>query len=368
MSTVFTEFGKLKQVIVGRELEMENRKLDMTFKLFYKSNLQNIHYTDYNEYSINSTLIKERNEDLDNLAKVLENLGIIVYRPEKVNKVIKIKTPTIDTILSSSSNVRDLVFTYGDLILETPPIIMGRIYENWNLRKIFLEQSFKFNKIWIRSPEPELTEDKIDTLDWDYERIYNKEDYKKYDIAIDGAQYIKIGEDILCNYSLHNHYLGKIYIERIIKRFYPKTKIHYTKAMIDNHLDGNILPLNYGTFLVNDAALPKDIKEYLPEKFKDWKIIKCNSYKHIEKNYDCYDTPFLKLCSYRGMDMNVLSIDENTVIVNQDATEVIKKLKENNFKVIPIQLRHCELFGGGIHCSTLDLERIDNEYSKKMDD
>jgi glycine amidinotransferase len=65
------------------------------------------------------------------------------------------------------------------------------------------------------------------------------------------------------------------------------------------------------------------------------------------------------------MDMNVLSVDENTVLVNDDAHQTIHVLEQNGFTVVPVKLRHCELFGGGIHCSTLDTIRKDEfiDYS-----
>ena len=53
--------------------------------------------------------------------------------------------------------------------------------------------------------------------------------------------------------------------------------------------------------------------------------------------------------------MNVLNIDE--IIVNEDSINVIEQLNKLKFNVIPIKFRHSELFAGGIHCSTLDLER-----------
>jgi hypothetical protein len=34
-----TSFGNLKEVIVGRELEIPRRMIDMTFKHFFKENL-----------------------------------------------------------------------------------------------------------------------------------------------------------------------------------------------------------------------------------------------------------------------------------------------------------------------------------------
>lgn len=60
------------------------------------------------------------------------------------------------------------------------------------------------------------------------------------------------------------------------------------------------------------------------------------------------------------MDVNVLSVDECTVLVNKLATGVAKKLEARGFNVVLVELEACELFGGGLHCSTLDLNREDS--------
>jgi glycine amidinotransferase len=67
----------------------------------------------------------------------------------------------------------------------------------------------------------------------------------------------------------------------------------------------------------------------------------------------------MALASSRGMDINVLSLDRNNVLIQHDATRTAELLYKNGFTPIPIQFRHGEIFAGGIHCSTLDLERDD---------
>jgi glycine amidinotransferase len=63
------------------------------------------------------------------------------------------------------------------------------------------------------------------------------------------------------------------------------------------------------------------------------------------------------------MDINVLSINENTVVVNKRAHGVKKVLEKHGFDIIEVQLDHGEIFAGGIHCSTLDLVREDEFIS-----
>ncbi len=87
------------------------------------------------------------------------------------------------------------------------------------------------------------------------------------------------------------------------------------------------------------------------------------------KNWDCIVAPEVitdLFPSYKGrnlaiaskfIDMNILSVNEETVIVNPLFPELIGLLERNRFNVIPVGHRHRRLFGGGFHCFTLDIRR-----------
>ena len=61
--------------------------------------------------------------------------------------------------------------------------------------------------------------------------------------------------------------------------------------------------------------------------------------------------------SSRWVGMNLLSIDQETVIVDERQKNFIKFLEQNKIKVIPVKMRHIYTQGGGIHCATLDTVR-----------
>ena len=90
-----TTFGKLKEVVVGRELEIERRAIDMTFRVFYKENLcEEGLYNSRNEiYNISEDILLKRIQQLDNLAETLKSCGVKVYRPDRVTMVKKISSP-----------------------------------------------------------------------------------------------------------------------------------------------------------------------------------------------------------------------------------------------------------------------------------
>jgi hypothetical protein len=58
--------------------------------------------------------------------------------------------------------------------------------------------------------------------------------------------------------------------------------------------------------------------------------------------------------------INVLSLDENTVVISAAAHETIKQLELHGVTCVPVKYGWQRLFGGGIHCSTLDVRRTGN--------
>jgi N-dimethylarginine dimethylaminohydrolase len=55
--------------------------------------------------------------------------------------------------------------------------------------------------------------------------------------------------------------------------------------------------------------------------------------------------------------MNMLSIDENTVVIDAAQGQLIKDLERCEINCIPLTLRHSRTLGGSFHCVTLDLVR-----------
>lgn len=351
-----TSFGKLKEVIVGRELKLTRRISDITFRQFYREALgQRVYEIAKGNYTVNQDLIDQRNQQLDSLAALLTSLDIVVYRPDPVEKITAFSTPNFKSELSSASNVRDITLVYKDKIIETPVAVQNRYFENILLYDIF-------NKVydsglggqWIRCPHTRLTESGIDMQKWDIPRDYTKID-PRYVMAIDGACFLRIGKDVIVNVGSYNQYLGLQWV----KSFFPDTEFHMV-TIADNHIDGTLICLRPGLFLVKNNL--DYIRNSLPKKFRSWTFIEPAS---LTDNIDVTGMTDLdiRLASSGGMDCNLLSIDHDRVLVNKRARSLIKLLEQNRFDIIPVELDHGEIFAGGIHCSTLDLIREDEYIS-----
>ena len=55
--------------------------------------------------------------------------------------------------------------------------------------------------------------------------------------------------------------------------------------------------------------------------------------------------------------MNTLSLGPNTICVEDHETAYIEQLDKLGIDVVPIPYNHVVLFGGALHCTTLDVYR-----------
>jgi len=358
----YTEFWKLKEVIVWNVQNYNLHKLDVTFKLAYWENLRNSPFSSFVDYKVDKQKIIERTEDLNNFAKTLDSYGIIVKRPDVLENFQTFKTPHFKGVLSPISNPRDRAMFYGKKIIETPAMCRKRYFENQLFYNLFSEY---FNNWywWISAPNPILTDEKVDLDYWKNERNFEDFDTNKYDISFDAANTLRIGKDILFNISSYNHELWARWLQSTL---WESVTVHKIYKLDDNHIDGKLSVLSPGKFLVNNSLLHRDISSYLPQKFKNWDMIYTWDYNEYPEDYYNSWSSFIQLSSLRWIDTNVLSLDEKTVCVTDTAIKTSEILSAAWFSIIPIRMRHSEIFWWGLHCATLDVDREDDfiDYTK----
>ena len=64
----------------------------------------------------------------------------------------------------------------------------------------------------------------------------------------------------------------------------------------------------------------------------------------------------LRMCS-EWLSVNVLSLDENRVMVESGQVSLAATLRSHGFEVITCDFEHYAAFGGGFHCATVDIRR-----------
>lgn len=347
---IYTEWGPLKEVIVGSVFNMSSHNIDLSFKLFFNNNIKDVILK--NSIVLQQKLIEERQQDLDDLAKTLSSMGIIVHRPKQLEKVEEFTTPNFKDHTSPCDNPRDQVFIIGNKIIETPCIWRKRYFENDLLKTIFYKK-FMEGAAWISAPRPMMKETSFDleyaretnniNIDWDHYDSLQKD----YEIMFDGAQCLKFGKDILMNVANQNHQLGFNWLKSILGSEYRLHQINIT----DHHIDSMLMPLAPGKLLIDADKMASKI-DLLPKALQSW--------DRIVVPEKCRPSEGLSLAS-TSIYTNVLPLSPNKVLIFSEQKEsdfaLEKILEKNKFEVVHVRLRHSRLFSGGAHCVTLDLNR-----------
>jgi N-dimethylarginine dimethylaminohydrolase len=126
----------------------------------------------------------------------------------------------------------------------------------------------------------------------------------------------------------------------------PNIQIDLVNFYAGVHIDSTITPLRPGLVALNASRVNQ---VNCPQAFDGWQKI----WVQDVVAQDFYQYPYAS----KWVGMNMLSIDENTVIVDAAQTQLIKDLERCRITAIPLTLRHSRTLGGSFHCVTLDLVR-----------
>jgi len=328
--------------------------------------------------------VEEIIEDLDNLSKVIEGLGVRVHRPE-VHDLSKLySSPFWSSTSGNLYNVRDLHLVVGNTVIESPSHHVSRYFEATALYHIWYEyfdEGFK----WITGPKPRLVGDVVQPYYRDEnERVLTNEDMRHQEltegrleklhrltedeILFEAANTVRMGKDLLYLVSSSGNNKGVKWLRSVLGDEY---RVHATDEIYrSSHIDSTVMCLKPGLVLLNSARVSE---KNCPKLFDKWdKIwfddVAPTSEQELTFQREVRD-PLAKELDSLGfksnlgdmsspwVGMNVLSIDPETVLVDKRQTNLIKVLEKHKFKTVPVTLRHLYTQGGGLHCATLDTVR-----------
>lgn len=332
-----TEWGTLKEIIVGR----------CEFSHVPTIKGKDIHCVDYANYEnienlpgglYNDRIREETIEDLDVFSDQLANLGISVFRPEIIDHRLTYSTSNWSTDGYYSYCPRDSMLVIGDTLIETPMPLRSRFLETVAYKKI-LKSYLQNGSKWISAPKPELLDELYDRSD------LSKNTLTEFEPVFDAANIIKCGKDIFYLVSNSGNKFGAAWLQSVLGTTY---RVHVlTDVYAYVHLDTTIMPLSPGVVLLNPDRVNDN---NLPKFFHKWKKIWAA---------EPIATPFEEHWAVASpwLGMNVLSINEKLVAVEERQINLIKQLEDNGFDILPVRLRHCRTLSGGPHCVTLDTVR-----------
>lgn len=336
-----TEWGKLREIIVGDHYRLTESDVNI-FRSMFGDGGNRIGFL--GAVANPQLVLDETAEDLEVFVSILREFGAMVHRPEVPSRPQIIKTPYWSAPLNHPLMMRDLYLVLGRHLIETSPMVRSRKMERECLTSLFSEY-FKRGADWVVVPPSRLLKQNYDENWMIGDKRNSSEDIRNsrhYEIMFDGAQILRFGRDIVFNTASQNHELGFKWLQQYLGDSY---KVHSIQIG-DFHIDGHIIPLRPGTLLVQQGV---DIS-LLPGELPKWDVI---YYEPLS------DKPKYRFNGSESIGMNVLSLDQETVIVQDIQSDLYRKLEGAGFTPVPCRLRHGVTLGGGFHCLTLDTRRDD---------
>lgn len=302
MINSYNEWSPLKSIIVGSATNSHWPKNCSTFRKLENTTLWT--GSPVPKGPVSQSIINEANEDLENLSKVLTDLGVVVHRPKDLD------FPNFDGMYNYCP--RDRVLIVGKNIIDAPMLYPTRKKEISAIEHLF-------DSTIITCTEK--------------------------NAIFDAANICRLGKDLLYLVSSSGNIKGAEWLQKVL----PEYRIH----ILDNiykgvHIDSTISPVREGLVVLNADRINCT---NLPSVFSSWEKIWIGGDDIIAQSFIEY--PYAS----KYIALNFLAVNPNLVICDPDQYTLRKRLETYNVETIGVKLRHSRTLGGGHHCVTLDLER-----------
>jgi N-dimethylarginine dimethylaminohydrolase len=332
----YADFTPLEEIVVGSAAHLHIPPADASIRHFFglpdNHVDRSVHDADLRQ------AIEETDEDLDTLSNTLAALGVTVRRPDPVDHSRPLSVLEWTTTAGHALMPRDCLLVVGERIIEAPMPVRARYAETFAFRHL-LREYFDAGALWLAAPRPQLPEETYLYQD-------GRPVLAEIEPLFDAANLIRCGRDLFFNVSNTGNRLGAAWLRRLLG---PEYTVHEI-AICDDHVGTTLHVLRPGVLLANAGRLGEAT---VPEPFRGWKVIWFD-----EPADDGYALDWARASSWIGM--NILSVNEETVIVPDRQTHLARSLEKEGFTVIPVPYRHGRTFGGGFHCCSLDVRRTGN--------
>lgn len=323
-------------------------------------------------------------EDLNCLAQAIARFGVTVHRP-KVHDIARMySTPFWQSTGNNVYNVRDLHLVVGDKVIESPSHLRSRYFEPLALYHIWYEY-FDEGFTWICGPKPridtelsepyyrdegerKLTPEDVRYMELTGGRVEKLHRLTETEIAFEAANTLRMGRDLLYLVSSSGNYRAAKWLQSVLGDQY---RVHTTEDIYrSSHIDSTVLCLRPGLVMLNSRRVSE---KNCPPIFAKWDKIyfedvaptsqpeldfQKNVRDRLAKELEAlgFQTNLNDMSS-PWVGMNFLSIDPQTVVVDERQENLMRELEKHKITPVPVRMRHIYTQGGGIHCATLDTVR-----------
>jgi N-dimethylarginine dimethylaminohydrolase len=282
-------------------------------------------------------IIQEAREDAFQFIDLLEDEGVVVYRPEIFDWRRTVAGINHVTNGMHSWSARDILLSVGNMIIECPTPFISRQHENLAYHEI-RKQAIADGCRWIAAPVPPMEKKEYNV------RVGGKIELTERYPIFDAANVVKMDDKLLYLRSSTGNLAGAKWLQSIVGTEFEV--IVWDKVYAHAHIDSTLMPIGKDIVMLNadrvtGETMPKFIKSFR----KIWV-------------HDCIPNTFYKFpYASKWIGMNVLSLNPETIVVDSLQKDLIAQLRNEKFRVLECTSRHNRTLGGGFHCMTCDLER-----------
>lgn len=298
----FNEWDTLKEIVVGTASNANWPEDDPVWQL-------EKHISPWKESPlpvgpVPQWVIDEANEDLEVLCDIIRDFGAIVHRPHDLD------FPALGGMYNYCP--RDRLIVAGTIVVDTRMMIPAREMEIQAL------ESFIEDAPVVRMP-------------------------KSGSMILDAANILRMNDRWLFLESKSGNFPAYLWLQEQ----FPELIIEKCNFYAGVHIDSTIVTLREGLVMLNASRVNES---NLPACLEKWDKI----WVEDVVAQDFYQYPYAS----KWIAMNTLSLDPQTVIVDAAQIDLIRAIEKHSVTVIPATLRHSRTLGGGFHCTTLDLHRV----------
>ena len=319
------EWGTLKEVVVGYPYVKYPTIAPPLLHNFVSKEGINLYeqYAGKTLKEVNPKLYQEQVEQIDAVIKILKDYGVIVHQLQPFTKDEEKYLKDIDDF-TSQFFPRGSMIVIGNTFIEPALKLIGRSKERFAIRRTIGDRLKNSNANIIYMPVP-------------LPIPYSNEGWDNTPF-LEGGDILVLGYDIYvgCSGNASNDD-GIEWLQKTLGSKYRVHKIRLTKHFL--HLDFVLSVPRPGLAVV----CRKGFVNGLPDFLKDWQIIDV-SLEDAQSKLAC----------------NHLILDEQTIIVASELTELIDKLRQAGQKVITTPMSAIYWQGGSLRCWHHPLVRESN--------
>lgn len=293
-------------------------------------------------------LQRKAETELSEFVEILKREGVTVRRPDILDHHRSCGNHDWSTRGLSSACPRDGLLVAGTEIIEAPMAWRSRYYDAHAYHSL-LREYFESGARWTSAPKPRLSAELVNR-----EYICPTRDglpayaITEAEIVFDAADFVRCGRDIFCQLSNVTNRAGVRWLTRHLEGRFRVHCLPISYWRHPMHIDASFIPLRPGLLLVN----PDDVDvERLPAFVREWDIIYTPKPVPPSCDFSAFN------CCSDWIANNILSLDEERVIVEARQKPLQKLLRDLGMHVIQCPFEHYIPYGGSFHCATLDIRR-----------